>query len=221
MAAAPGRLLCGGAASAGKAAGMIAQIRGELIEKRPGSVIVETQGIGYQVFVSLSTFYDLPETSRGVRLYTYTHVREDLLQLFGFSTFREKEIFQTLLGVSGIGPKLALNILSGIAPAELVASLQAEDVARLTAIPGVGRKTAERLVFDLKEKIGKIAVSGEAPKEKKGEKDRLAEDVISALVNLGYRKNQAEAVVERIYRQRPEASLEEILRESLRTLAAG
>lgn len=200
---------------------MIAQIRGELIEKRPGSVIVETQGIGYQVFVSLSTFYDLPETSQGVRLYTYTHVREDLLQLFGFSTFREKEIFQTLLGVSGIGPKLALNILSGIAPAELVASLQAEDVARLTAIPGVGRKTAERLVFDLKEKIGKIAASGEAPKEKKGGKDRLAEDVISALVNLGYRKNQAEAVVERIWRLRPEASLEEILRESLRTLAAG
>ena len=200
---------------------MIAQIRGQLIEKRPGVVIVETQGIGYQVFVSLSTFYDLPEASQGVCLHTYTHVREDLLQLFGFSTFLEKEIFQILIGVSGIGPKLALNILSGIAPAELIASLQAEDVARLMAIPGVGRKTAERLVFDLKEKIGKIAVRGETPKEEKKKKDQLVDDVISALVNLGYRKNQAESVVEQVWRQRPGASLEEILKESLRALATG
>ena len=200
---------------------MIAQIRGQLVEKRPGMVIVETQGIGYQVFVSLSTFYDLPEATQGVRLHTYTHVREDLLQLFGFSTFLEKEIFQILIGVSGIGPKLALNILSGIAPAELIASLQSEDVARLTQIPGVGRKTAERLVFDLKEKIGKIAVRGETPKEEKGKKGQVVDDVVSALVNLGYRKNQAESVVEQVWRQRPDASLEEILKESLRALAAG
>jgi Holliday junction DNA helicase RuvA len=200
---------------------MIAQIRGQLVEKRPGAVVVETQGIGYQLFVSLSTFYDLPEANQGVRLHTYTHVREDLLQLFGFSTFLEKEIFQILIGVSGIGPKLALNILSGIAPAELIASLQAEDVARLTSIPGVGRKTAERLVFDLKEKIGKIAVRDEAPKEEKKKKDQVVEDVVSALVNLGYRKNQAEAVVEQVWRQRPEASLEEVLKASLRALAAG
>lgn len=200
---------------------MIAQIRGQLIEKRPGAVIVETQGIGYQVFVSLSTFYDLPEASQSVHLHTYTHVREDVLQLFGFSTFLEKEIFQILIGVSGIGPKLALNILSGIAPTELVASLQAEDVARLTAIPGVGRKTAERLIFDLKEKIGKIAVRGESPKEEKKKKDQLVDDVVSALVNLGYRKNQAEAVVEEVWRQRPGVSLEEVLKESLRALATG
>jgi len=200
---------------------MIAQIRGQLVEKRPGAVVVETQGIGYQLFVSLSTFYDLPEANQGVRLHTYTHVREDLLQLFGFSTFLEKEIFQILIGVSGIGPKLALNILSGIAPAELIASLQAEDVARLTTIPGVGRKTAERLVFDLKEKIGKIAARDEAPKEAKRKKDQVVEDVVSALVNLGYRKNQAEAVVEQVWRQRPEASLEEVLKASLRALAAG
>lgn len=200
---------------------MIAQIRGQLVEKRPGAVVVETQGIGYQLFVSLSTFYDLPEANQGVRLHTYTHVREDLLQLFGFSTFLEKEIFQILIGVSGIGPKLALNILSGIAPAELISSLQAEDVARLTTIPGVGRKTAERLVFDLKEKIRKIAVRNEAPKEEKKKKDQVVEDVVSALVNLGYRKNQAEAVVEQVWRQRPEASLEEVLKASLRALAAG
>jgi Holliday junction DNA helicase RuvA len=192
-----------------------------LVEKRPGVVIVETQGIGYQVFVSLSTFYDLPEATQGVCLHTHTHVREDLLQLFGFSTFLEKEIFQILIGVSGIGPKLALNLLSGIAPAELIASLQTEDVARLTQIPGVGRKTAERLVFDLKEKIGKIAVRGGAPKEEKGKKGQVVDDVVSALVNLGYRKNQAESVVDRVWRQRPEASLEEVLKESLRGLAAG
>jgi len=200
---------------------MIAQIRGQLVEKRPGMVIIETQGIGYQVFVSLSTFYDLPEATQGVRLHTYTHVREDLLQLFGFSTFLEKEIFQILIGVSGIGPKLALNILSGIAPAELIASLQSEDVARLTQIPGVGRKTAERLVFDLQEKIGKIAVQGETRKEERSKKDQVVDDVVSALVNLGYRKNQAESVVEQVWRQRPDASLEEILKESLRALAAG
>jgi Holliday junction DNA helicase RuvA len=200
---------------------MIAQIRGQLVEKRPGAVVVETQGIGYQLFVSLSTFYDLPEANQGVRLHTYTHVREDLLQLFGFSTVLEKEIFQILIGVSGIGPKLALNILSGIAPAELISSLQAEDVARLTTIPGVGRKTAERLVFDLKEKIRKIAVRDEAPKEEKKKKDQVVEDVVSALVNLGYRKNHAEAVVEQVWRQRPEASLEEVLKASLRALAAG
>jgi Holliday junction DNA helicase RuvA len=200
---------------------MIAQIRGQLLEKRPGMVIVETQGIGYQVFVSLSTFYDLPEATQGVRLHTYTHVREDLLQLFGFSTFLEKEIFQILIGVSGIGPKLALNILSGIAPADLIASLQSEDVGRLTQIPGVGRKTAERLVFDLKEKIGKIAVRGETAKEEKGKKGQVVDDVVSALVNLGYRRNQADSVVEQVWRQRPEASLEEILKESLRALAAG
>jgi Holliday junction DNA helicase RuvA len=200
---------------------MIAQIRGQLIEKRPGAVVVETQGVGYQVFVSLSTFYDLPEANQGVRLHTYTHVREDLLQLFGFSTFLEKEIFQILIGVSGIGPKLALNILSGMAPGELIASLQAEDVARLTTIPGVGRKTAERLVFDLKEKIGKIAVRDETPKEERRKKDQVADDVVSALVNLGYRKNQAETVVEQVGRQRPEASLEELLKASLRALAAG
>jgi Holliday junction DNA helicase RuvA len=200
---------------------MIALIRGQLVEKRPGMVIVETQGIGYQVFVSVNTLYDLPEMAQAVHLHIYTHVREDLLQLFGFSTLLEKEIFQILISVSGIGPKLALNILSGIAPDELLASLQSEDVTRLMAIPGVGRKTAERLVFDLKEKVREIAGRGKPRPELKKRKDQLVEDVISALVNLGYKKNQAEGVVEQVWQQRPEAPLEEVLKESLRALASG
>jgi Holliday junction DNA helicase RuvA len=200
---------------------MIARIRGQLVEKRPGAVVVETQGIGYQVFVSVNTLYDLPELSQEVHLHIYTHVREDLLHLFGFSTLLEKEIFQILISVSGIGPKLALNILSGIAPDELVTSLQSENVSRLIAIPGVGRKTAERLVFDLKEKVQEIAGRGKPAPEIKKRKDQVVEDVISALVNLGYKKNQAEGVVEKVWQQRPEASLEEILKESLRALASG
>jgi len=200
---------------------MIALIRGQLVEKRPGVVIIETQGIGYQVFVSVNTLFDLPEMAETVHLHIHMHVREDLLQLFGFSTLLEKEIFQILISVSGIGPKLALNILSGIAPDELLASLQSENLNRLMAIPGVGRKTAERLVFDLKEKVREIALRGESVPEKKKPKDQMAEDVISALVNLGYKKNQAERVVEQVWQQQPEASLEEILRESLRALALG
>jgi Holliday junction DNA helicase RuvA len=200
---------------------MIALIRGQLVEKRPGMVVVETQGIGYQVFVSVNTLYDLPEMTQAVHLHIYTHVREDLLQLFGFSTLLEKEIFQILISVSGIGPKLALNILSGIAPDELLASLQSENVTRLMAIPGVGRKTAERLVFDLKEKVREIAGRGKPPPEVRKRKEQLVEDVISALVNLGYKKNQAERVAEQVWQQRPEAPLEEILKESLRALASG
>ena len=118
---------------------MIAQIRGHLVQKSPGSIIVEANGIGYQLFVSLTTFYDLPEFQQNVVLHTYTHVREDLLQLYGFSTPLEKELFQILIGVSGIGPKLAINILSGISPSELVQSLSSRDMARLLSIPGVGQ----------------------------------------------------------------------------------
>ncbi len=200
---------------------MIAQIRGQLIEKRLGAIVVDAHGIGYRVFVSLHTFYDLPEADQDVRLHTYTHVREDALQLFGFSTLLEKDLFQVLIGVSGIGPKLALNILSGISPAEFLTSLQAEDLPRLMAIPGVGRKTAERLVFDLKEKIREIAFRAGPPKEEKRQKDQVVEDVTSALVNLGYRKNQAERVVEQVCQRQPQATLEELLKESLRALASG
>ena len=200
---------------------MIAQIRGHLIHKSPGSVIVETNGIGYQLFVSLSTFYDLPETQQNVVLHTHTHVREDLLQLYGFSTLLEKELFQLLIGVSGIGPKLALNILSGISPPELIRSLSAGDMARLVSIPGVGRKTAERMLLDLQEKAQKVEARGALPRIDLRPAEGITEDVVSALVNLGYKKNQAEKAVESVLRQAPEITLEKALRESLKVLSAG
>ncbi len=198
---------------------MIAQIRGHLIQKSPGSIIVEANGIGYQLFVSLTTFYDLPEFQQNVVLHTYTHVREDLLQLYGFSTLLEKELFQILIGVSGIGPKLAINILSGISPSELVQSLSSRDMARLLSIPGVGRKTAERLLLDLQEKVLKIQARSVFPRMEPRSAAGMAEDVISALVNLGYKKSQAEKVVESVLRQTPEITLEKALKESLRVLS--
>lgn len=199
---------------------MIAQIRGRLIHKEPGSVVVEANGLGYRVFVSLTTFYEIPDLEQTVILHTHTHVREDALQLFGFSSTLEKELFQILIGVTGIGPKLALNILSGIAPEELLHSLDQRDMNRLQSVPGIGRKMAERMVVDLQEKARKIgsrialAPSAARPTE------RWAEDVISALLNLGYKKGQAEKAVEMVFRQDPNLALEKALKESLKILAA-
>ena len=198
---------------------MIAQIRGQLIQKSPGSIIVEANGIGYQLFVSLTTFYDLPEFQQNVVLHTYTHVREDLLQLYGFSTPLEKELFQILIGVSGIGPKLAINILSGISPADLVHSLSSRDMARLLSIPGVGRRTAERLLLDLQEKVIMLQSRSGFPRTEARFAVGIAEDIISALVNLGYKKSQAEKVVESVLQQTPEITLEKALKESLRVLS--
>lgn len=198
---------------------MIARIRGLLVQKDPGTIIVEAGGIGYQVFVSLTTFYDLPEVQQNVTLQTYTHVREDLLQLFGFSTPLEKELFQILIEVSGIGPKLALNILSGISPQELLQSLEGRDGNRLTAIPGIGRKIAERMVVDLQEKARKIQSRWALAPQEKAAPQGVAEDVVSALLNLGYKKGQAEKAAERVLRENPGYPLEEALKESLKILA--
>jgi Holliday junction DNA helicase RuvA len=148
-------------------------------------------------------------------------VREDLLQLYGFSTLLEKELFQILIGVSGIGPKLALNILSGITPPELVHSLGSGDMARLISIPGVGRKTAERMILDLREKAQKIQSREAFPRTDHRPPDEMAEDVVSALVNLGYKKGQAEKAVESILRQTPDITLERALKASLRVLCTG
>jgi len=198
---------------------MIAQIRGQLVQKSPGWVIVEANGVGYQVHVSLTTFYDLPDIEQPVRVYTYTHVREDVLQLYGFSTPLEKEIFQILIGVSGIGPKLALNILSGIATPLLIQSLAAGDLNRLLSIPGVGRKMGERMILDLQDKVQKLECRVSIPSRSHLPPDEISEDIVSALVNLGYKKNQAESAVEKIFQQRPEIKLEEGLKESLKVLS--
>jgi holliday junction DNA helicase RuvA len=198
---------------------MIAQIRGRLIQKNPGSVVVETNGIGYQTYVSLMTFYELPDVGQDVRLHTHTHVREDLLQLYGFSTLLEKELFQILIGVSGIGPKLALNILSGIPSQELVQSLSSGDISRLLSVPGIGRKTAERMILDLQEKASRLTSRISPPRAERRPAEVMNEDIVSALVNLGYKKGQAEKVVERIFRQTPEINLEDALKASLQILS--
>lgn len=198
---------------------MIAQIRGLLIQKDPGSVIVEAGGIGYQLFVSLTTFYELPDVRQTVILHTHTHVREDLLQLFGFSTLLEKDLFQILIGVSGIGPKLAMNILSGITPQELLHSLDRRDVDRLLSVPGIGRKTAERMLLDLQEKARKIGSRWALPPQEKPTLEGVAEDVLSALLNLGYKRSQAEKAVESVFQQNPDLSLEKALKASLKILA--
>ncbi len=200
---------------------MIAQISGQLIEKTPGSAIIETNGLGFQVFISLQTFYDLPEISQPVKIYTYTHVREDLLQLYGFSTILERELFKILLGVSGIGPKLALNILSGISATVLLKSLSMGDLSRLIAIPGVGRKMAERMVLDLREKVAKLELRPSLQAGRQQMPDQIMEDVVSALINLGYKKGEAEQAVKKVLAAEGDKKLEEVLKDSLQLLAKG
>ncbi len=173
---------------------MIAQLAGSLVHKSPEQIVVDVQGVGYQVFVSLNAFYKLPEPGERVQLLIHTHVREDTLQLFGFLERVEKSLFLLLLGVSGIGPRLAVNILSGTPSEELETALEAGDLTRLVAIPGVGKKTAERLVVELRDKVklARAARGAENGRPTGG----LEGEAISALVNLGYRRTEAERAVQ-------------------------
>jgi Holliday junction DNA helicase RuvA len=199
---------------------MIAFLEGRLLSKSPEYIIVSVQGIGYQVAVPLSSFYELPAIEQGVRLHIYTHVRQDAIQLFGFLTAEEKEIFLLLLGVSGIGPKVALNILSGISSLELSQALLAENSARIQRIPGVGKKTAERIVLELKDKIKKLTPGPLPSLVRKSEEEGPWEDALSALVNLGYPKAVAEKVLGQIKNQTEESiSLEDLLRMALKSLS--
>lgn len=198
---------------------MIAQIRGQLISKTPGSAVIETNGVGFQVYISLHTFYDLPELDQPTQIYTYTHVREDALQLYGFSTVLERELFQILLSVSGIGPKLALNILSGVSASVLLRSLRSGDLNQLISIPGVGRKMAERMVLDLREKVNKLEARAALMLSYNKLPDQMVEDVVSALINLGYKKGEAEQAVKKVLPAKGEKKLEEVLKDSLRILS--
>lgn len=195
---------------------MIARLTGVLEEKTPDQVVVNVHGVGYEVFVSLQTFYRLPALHERVSLHVYTHLREDALQLYGFLEEREKAGFLLLKGVTGIGPRLALNILSGIPVDELESALRASDVTRLVAIPGVGKKTAERLVVELREKVG--ALENGHPSVP-GVQTPLSGEAISALVNLGYRQVQAEKAVREALR-RGATTITDLIRESLRSLSA-
>jgi Holliday junction DNA helicase RuvA len=172
---------------------MIAHLRGKLFSKHPGQAIVEAAGVGYDVTISVPTFTALPAEGAEVSLYIHTHVREDSLALFGFMDRNEKRLFERLITVSGVGPKLAVTILSGLNPERTVSAIRAQDHATLTLIPGVGKKLAERLVVELKEKLEDLAVAP-APSDRR--LAPAAEDVLSALVNLGYQRPAAQKAIE-------------------------
>src|ERR1051326_3109372 len=172
---------------------MIAQLRGVLLEKHPNQAIVETGGVGYDVTIPVSTFTKLPDAGSEVRLRIHTHVREDALSLYGFLTQDEKALFEKLIGVSGIGPTLAVKVLSGVAAPELIRAIQRGEVERLVRIPGVGKKTAQRLVLALRDKLP--AVSGAEPEPPAASLSAVEQDVLSALLNLGCARPQAEAAV--------------------------
>ncbi len=199
---------------------MIASITGILTTKTPSFLIIDVHGIGYQIFVPLSTFYHLPEVKETASLHIYTHVREDALQLYGFLTLLEKELFLLLLGISGIGPRLALNILSGMEIMDLAAALQEGSIQRLRAIPGVGPKTAGRLVLELKEKVASLNLSGlplSGPLAR-GE-DQIVADALSALVNLGYNRSEAKNVLAELQPELNGPSVEGLVKQALKRLA--
>ena len=199
---------------------MIAHLRGKLLSKKPNRVIIETGGVGYEVSIPVSTFYELGEEGSEVSLRVLTHVREDALSLYGFRTDQEKKLFERLISVAGVGPKLAITILSGLEMDELVPAIRKGDVARLLRIPGVGKKTAERLVLELRDKLIDLESAAEKPEPASAtELGRAEEDALSALVNLGYARGAAETAVRESHAASPNGDFEQLLRSSLRLLA--
>jgi holliday junction DNA helicase RuvA len=197
---------------------MIGQLRGRLTDKRPNQVLVDVGGVGYIVMVPLSTYATLGELHTEVTLLIHTHVREDALSLYGFLSSREKHFFEMLLSASGVGPTLALKILSGMSVEELVPAIRGSDLARLTKIPGVGRKTAERIVVELRDKLDAVAVEVERPAA--SSPAGVEADVVSALVNLGYETRAAENAVIDARRENGSGNFEKLLRASLQALSA-
>jgi Holliday junction DNA helicase RuvA len=196
---------------------MIGQLRGRLAEKRPNQVLVDVGGVGYMVLVPLSTFAALGELHTEVTLLIHTHVREDALALYGFVSSREKHLFELLISASGVGPSLALKILSGMSVEELVPAIRGSDLARLTKIPGVGRKTAERMVVELKDKLETVVVEAERPAA--SSPAGVEADVVSALINLGYDARVAEKTVEEARTDSGAGNFEKLLRTALQALS--
>jgi Holliday junction DNA helicase RuvA len=193
---------------------MIGYLKGILIQKTPQQVVIDVDGVGYCVHIPLSTYFKLSEVKEPVELFIYTHLSDSALALYGFSTEEERELFTKLISISGIGPKLALNVLSGMEPDELKQAIQESNVARIARIPGIGKKTALRIAMELQEKLEKKEklLSSRAARER--------EDLISALVNLGFRRREVEGVVDEAIRHlTPEAGFEKLLRECLRRMA--
>jgi len=196
---------------------MIASITGRLTRKASDYLIIDVSGVGYQVFVPLSTYYRLPDEGAEASLHIYTHLREEMLALYGFSAQKEKDLFLILLAVSGIGPKLALTILSSMSAEDIAAAILSSNDQKLSSIPGIGRKTAARLILELKDKVKHMAVA-DAPEGIARVVDTDVDDVLSALINLGYKKPQAEETVKKIKHGRPGLTVEELIREALSLL---
>ncbi|MEX1128813.1 MAG: Holliday junction branch migration protein RuvA [Vicinamibacterales bacterium] len=197
---------------------MIARLAGTLAEKTPGRIVVDVQGVGYDVQVPLSTFYVIGELGAAVNLRVHTHVREEVIALYGFATPLEQALFERLIAISGIGPKLALAVLSGIEPPDLLRAVRAQDVARLTAIPGVGKKTAERIGLELKDRLPASLQAAADSLKPPAPEDQLREDLLSALVNLGYQRNPAEKAIDGVLKGSPQPPFDEALRAVLRAL---
>ncbi|MGA2263148.1 MAG: Holliday junction branch migration protein RuvA [Acidobacteriota bacterium] len=200
---------------------MIGQLRGKLIYKKPNLLLLDVQGVGYEVFIPLTSFYEIPDEGNEVTLKVHTHVREDALTLFGFCTQREKDLFLKLISISGIGPKLAISILSGARVEELAQAIADGNLTRLTAIPGIGRKTAERLILELKGHVTPFLLPEQARAAgAPGSADGLQQDILSALVNLGYPRAGAEKALAKVLRSgNAERSFEGLLRHTLQLLA--
>jgi Holliday junction DNA helicase RuvA len=201
---------------------VIAHLRGSILEKHPNRIVVDVNGVGYDVFVPLSTYYGLGEPGAGIALRIHTHVREEAFVLYGFATQLEQELFERLIGVSGIGPKVALAVLSGIEPQEFIRAISRGDLARLTAIPGVGKKTSERIVLELKDRLPRPQVAAAAAGIASPDAPVLRDDVVSALVNLGYHRPLAEQAAEAALTaigSTSDASFERALKQALREVA--
>jgi Holliday junction DNA helicase RuvA len=193
---------------------MIAHLRGRLIAKHPNQAIVEAGGVGYDVTISVPTFSELPAAGAEVSLHIHTHVREDAIALFGFLRPEEKQLFERLISVSGIGPKLAITILSGMPTPDMVAAIRGNDVARLTRIPGIGKKTAERMVLELRDKLEHFGATPAAPPV-----SPVEEDVISALMNLGYQRATAERALAAAARKDAQPGFDVLFRDALAGLS--
>ncbi|MBP6916236.1 MAG: Holliday junction branch migration protein RuvA [Smithellaceae bacterium] len=201
---------------------MIAMISGKIVYKGISHVVIDAQGVGYRVFIPLTTFYVLPENGHDVTLHIHTHVKQDGINLFGFYTIQERDIFELMLTVSGIGPKMSINILSGISVSELLNAISKGDLKKLISIPGLGKKTAERLILELKEKVIKRMIIEETPEgtDRQREKDIIKEDALSALVNLGYKNNIAQDALDKVMNElTTDLAMEQILKKTLKILS--
>ena len=201
---------------------MIALISGKIVYKGISHVIVDVQGVGYRIFIPLTTFYELPEAGQIITLHVHTNVKQDAINLFGFYTVQERDLFQLMISVSGIGPKMSMNILSGISAQELLRAISSGNVGKLVNIPGVGKKMAERLILELKEKVIKKMMMEKMPAadDQHQAREIIIEDVLSALVNLGYKSNVARDALDKAMRSsEEELGMDKLLKKTLKILA--